>query len=447
MERIRKHWFVALLGVLSLYAAWMGSSVVRRGLFIPENTSSLYGWDTSFYYFWLRSAALDFDIDFENDLELCNTLPEKDVRWAIERMTRTDTGMVANKYPIGWAVFEIPFFLLGHGTSLALDQAGVDVRTDGFGKVYEAFLYVGALFYAAIGLWLTYLLLRRYFEPEASWAALLSVWLAGFLIYYQLSQYAMSHNFVYLCVVSSFYWALAIREMPPLKRNWAMLGLSVGLLLITRPQAGLYLLFPFFVVVLEILRRKGTIRGAAVCTFIILLFVSLQLAAWKALYGSWIIYSYQGEGFRWGDAEWVNTLFSPHHGLMYWQPVFAVGTLGLIVFVVRQRDWQLWWIPVSFAAVVYLNAAWETWWYGVAFGGRAYEGVTLFATLGVAGLLQFAERMGAVAHTLARLLLLALVVWNIGVLEVFIYNWQTGISVADQVTYGEFWEAIRERWF
>lgn len=425
----------------------MGSGGVRSNLSSGSHASSLYGWDTSFYYFWLRSPVLDGDVDFSNDIEICDTLPDVQKQWAFEHLNRSESGLISNKYPVGWAIFQLPWFLGGHATAMILEKSGVDVRTDGFGKVYESFVYIGSLFYASLSLWLTYRLLRRFFEWQPSGEGLFVACLSGFLIYYQLNQYAMAHSVTYLCVVSAFYWTLAIREMPPLKRNWAMLGVSVGMLLLTRPQAGLYLLYPFAVAVVEIVARRATLRAASVCTVIIVAIASIQLLAWKWLYGTWLIYTYEGEGFLWRKPAIVETLFDPFHGLFYWHPAFLIGILGMLGFVVTQRNRLMWWIPVSFLAIVYLNAAWETWWYGAAFGGRAYEGATFYVCLGVAWLLAQAEAMGPKWANSLKVLLLLLVIWNVGLLEVSIYNWQSGLSMEEPITWGRFWEAIRLRWF
>lgn len=447
MQAIRQNWFLALLGLMAVYAAWVGSGAVRINLSEDSRASTLYGWDTSFYYFWLRSPVLDGDVDFSNDIEISDTLPEVQREWALNGLGRTDEGLIINKYPVGWAVFHLPWFVGGHVASIALSELGLEVRTDGFGNVYEFFLYTGSLFYATLAMWLTYQLLCRFFSWKESVAGGLAVWASGFLIFYQINQYAMSHGVVYLCVASSFYWALAIRDDSRAMRKWVSLGLSVGLLLITRPQAGVYLIYPFLLVVVEILTRRTRPLPVVVCTAVVFSISLIQLVAWKLLFGSWFVYSYEGEGFLWGNPALMETLFDPFHGLVYWHPIFLVGFVGLIGFVVTSRDRLMWAMPVSFLAVIYVNASWENWWYGAGFGGRAYEGATLFACFGVSWLVKRSEEWNAVALNLFRALLLILVLWNIGVLEVCIYNWQTGLSLEEPITWSMFWDAIRERWF
>jgi len=443
MDAFRKFWFPVVFAILAIYAVWLGSAAVRSSFSSVEKPSSIYGWDTSFYNFWLRSLAFDQDVDFSNEIELCDTLPGQQKRFALNGLPRTDTGLVPNKYPIGWAVFHLPWYIVGHGVAKGLELAGFEVRTDGFGKVYELFLYTGSVFYAVLSLWLTYLLMRRFFGKRYAATALWVVMVCGFLVYYQFGQYAMAHNLTYLCVVSVCYWAFAIREMPPLASNWVMLGLSTGLLLITRYQAGVYLVFPFILVVIEILRRRTGVKAVVYGTLVLLGIVALQLAAWKVLYGSWIVYSYQGEGFRWGEPEIWKSLADPFHGLFYWHPIFLLGLAGLLGFLVQLRQPVFFLILASVAAVVYVNSAWETWWFGAAFGGRAYEGITLFVCFGIAWILEKTDKAGFGIGIGVKLVLLALGIWSLGVLEVCVFNWRSGISLEEPVTHAEFWNAIK----
>lgn len=447
MVKFRKIWFTIVFAILAFYAIWLGSASTRSSLQDPEKPSSIYGWDTSFYHFWLRSAVFDQDVDFSNEIELCDTLPRSQKRFALNDLPRTERGLVPNKYPIGWAVFHLPWYLAGHGVAKGLEAAGVEVRSDGFGKVYEVFLYAGSVSYAVLSLWLTYLLLRRFFSQRISFTALSVALVCGFLVYYQFGQYAMSHSLTYLCVVAVFYWALAIREMPPLASSWVLLGLSTGLLLITRYQAGVYLIYPFAVVVIEILRRRTSVKAVTLGTLGLLLVVSLQLIAWKALYGSWIVYSYQGEGFRWANPEIWKSLFDPFHGLVYWHPIFLVGFLGLVGFLIKAKQPLLYLTVVSICSVVYVNAAWETWWFGASFGGRAYEGVSLFLCFGLAWLLDWSERFGIGSEIGIKFALLVLGVWSLGVLEACVFNWRSGLSLEEPITYVEFWDGIRSVWF
>ncbi len=438
-----------LLALLASLAVFAGSRLTVREIANPEASSTLFGWDTAFYHMWLRSTLMDGDVDFENDIQICDTLTEEDRGLALQGIPRTATGMVPNKYPIGWAAFHAPWFALGHGTALGADALGFEVRTDGFGSVYEAWLYFGSVFYAGVSLWLTWLLLRRFFGERIAWESLVLVWASSFLVFYQLRQYGMAHGLTYLCMVSAYFWSFAIRDFPPLGRNWALLGLSVGMLMVTRYQAGVYLLFPAAVALCELLTRRAGFRQAFCCVAAMAVPIALQLAAWKLLFGSWLVYTYQGEGFNWESPEWYRSLFDANHGLFYWHPVFLVGLLSCLVFIFSGRERLSWVWLLSMGLTYAVNAAWHCWWFGFSFGNRAYEGVTFFVFLGVGSLLAALEAApwGRVPKLLLYGVLGAFAFWNIGVLEVIQYPWATEISLEGAESYGDLAHAIWDHLF
>lgn len=439
----------ALLFAVGTLAVFTGGRLAFKEATSPWAVSSLYGWDSSFYYFWLRSVVLDGDIDFENEVLLCDSLPEEDRDLAINGLGRTDTGLVRNQYPVGWAVFYLPWFALGHGAALLGDALGAEVRTDGFGKVYESALLFGSGVFAAASLWFTLQLLLRFFDKEIAWASLVLVWASSFLIFYQLRQYGMAHGLAYLCVSSAFYWAFAIRDTPTLRRGWVMLGASVGLLAITRSQAVLYLIFPALVVLEVLWRRRAQGALGALCLLVVAFPVALQLFAWKKLYGTWLVYTYQGAEFNWSNPEWYRALFDANHGLFYWHPIFVIGLVGLIVFSFSTRVSWAWSWFVTIGLVYVVNASWSCWWFGYSFGSRAYEGVTLFAFLGVGALLQEGRSLTGFRFFKPCLYvaLCGLSLWNIGILGAVQYPWITGISLEGAESYRDLALAIVDMWF
>lgn len=447
MKTLLERGWGIFLGLLVLAAVFLGARLTVDEIVGKRAASSIYGWDTSFYYFWLRSGVIDFDVDFSNEVRDSDGLSQSDKVLALQDLPRTEAGYVPNKYPVGWAVFHAPWFVAGHVTAITLEKAGVPVRTDGFGRVYEAFVYAGSLFYTGLSLWLTYRILAGLFSRRVAWASLVLVWVSSFLVFYQLRQYAMAHGLTYLCVVAAFHFILAIRDCPPLKRSWFFLGLSVGMLAITRYQAVVYLLFPFVLALRELFSRRASVSAGLVCVFAMALPIALQLACWKILYGSWLVYTYQGEGFLWSEPAILRALFDANHGLLYWHPVFAMGLLGFAVFVFKNREQPYWLALFSIAGVLYMNAAWHCWWFGTSFGGRAYEGVTLFVFLGVAALLDAAGRRGKVAQGSFLGLLVLLAVWNLGVLDAVMHSWKTGVGLEGAERYRDLGKAVLERWF
>jgi hypothetical protein len=90
-------WFTAILAF-----ALFVSQLVE----IPSR-SALRGHDNTLNYLWLRSLMVGGDWDFHDDPIACNTLTE-DYRTALLAAPPTATGLMPNRYGLGWALAAHP---------------------------------------------------------------------------------------------------------------------------------------------------------------------------------------------------------------------------------------------------------------------------------------------------------------------------------------------------
>ena len=170
----------------------------------------------------------------------------------------------------------------------------------------------------------------------------------------------------------------------------------------------------------------------------------MQAFAWKALYGTYFLYTYEGEGFDWLRPHLWDSLFSPHHGLFNWHPALLVGFAGFVVWVVvTPRRTEATCFAVSLLLTVYVNSAWHCWWFGDSFGGRAYEGCTLFAMLGFGWILRALAGRAVAFHIAAALGLLA-VLWSMNLLWL---SHDGPLSIGRPVPWSEKIEMTRRYWF
>ncbi|OHE89240.1 MAG: hypothetical protein A3G75_11280 [Verrucomicrobia bacterium RIFCSPLOWO2_12_FULL_64_8] len=378
----------------------------------------LQGWDDNFYYFWLPSAVIDHDLDFSNQLADRTTM-DATVRDAGLAQPRTATGLLPNKYPPGWALASLPFFLAAH----VFAPAGAT----GFEPGYLLAVWAGQLLYAAAGLWLAIKLVRRLVPGAPATTAVLSVWLASPLIYYQTARLSMSHSLVFTLAVAVFWLAQRVEDGDLRPRIWVALGFCSALLVATRNVAIVYLAIPAVLAGprLRSVKPAGWLAlGAAVPA-------AAQLAAWKVLFGSWLVYSYEGERFDFAHPHVAAVLFSPRHGWFYWHPLLLVGIAAFCVWAWRRRDGRAG--LVSLGAIIVLNAAWAVWWLGSSFGHRGFEAATLFAMLGLAVLLRAAPAGSWLRRIVASGVALA-VGWNLVLGALFLTQ---RISRGDAVTYAD----------
>ena len=366
----------------------------------------LQGWDDSFYYFWLPSVVIDHDIDFTNQLAHSGTI-DPSMRDLALTLPRTPTGLLENKYPPGWALSSLPFFLLAH---LFAPESST-----GFEPVYLVSVWLGQLWYAIVGVWLATKILTRYFSAPTAVVAALTGWLASPMVYYQTARLSMSHSVVFTLAMAVFWIALRIRDGETRPRWWILLGFLSALLVVTRNVAVVYLAMPGWIVIRKlhaaaIPRIAWLLLGAA-------LPLVLQMIAWKLLHGSWIAYSYGGERFDFGNLHLFEILFSPLHGWFYWHPITAIAIAAFVVWAANRAEGRAW--SISLVVMVVLSAAWPTWWLGSSFGYRGLEVATLFVMIGIAMLLDVVHRHRALRIIVSGVIGVA-IVWNLALLMLFL---------------------------
>ena len=385
-------------------------------MFGPAKHPMLQGWDDSFYYFWLPAVVINHDLDFSRQIERSPTI-DAAARQEMLRLDRTPTGLIPNKYPPGWAIGSLPFFLAAR----ALSPSG----STGFEPIYFVAVWLGQLLYAAVGLALAVSIVRRLIPGAPAAVAVLTVWLASPLVYYQTARVSLSHSQLFVLAMATFWLALRIAEGDRRKRMWFSLGFCSALIVVTRNVDVVYLLFPAFLLARSIRswsEAAWLALGAAGPA-------AVQVAAWKILFGSWFAYSYYTERFVFGHTHYADLLLSPRHGWFYWHPFLLVGVVAFLWWSYRRPIG--WPFVASLLAIIVLNGAWPNWWFASSFGSRGFEVATFFCMLGVAFLLvTVRERPG-----LRRLLAAcagAAITWNLLLLALFLTR---RISREDPVTY------------
>jgi hypothetical protein len=355
--------------------------------------------DARGYYIYLPSLIIDRDLDFRNEMT---------AHWgpgfspALLEDT-TPRGLVRNRYPVGFALTLLPGFLIAHGVSsaaFALTRSQV-FRPDGYSPLYQLAALTTAL---AAGL-ATMLLLHRWLtafvgvSQRRATTAILAFWVGSPYAYYYFREPLMVH------VVSTFWvtvalW-LATGPNARASKAWAGPALlaSLGFAVVTRPTN----VFLVTVMVWWLWERRSERRTSIWYYLPAAVPAMAQVFVWKALFGTWLAYSYGNERFLWGTPALWQTLWSPRHGLFLWSPLLLLAFVGLVTGS-RALDGAGRRLAVAlligFVMLWYFNSAWQTWWFGDAFGGRAFLEL---APLYVLGLALGLARMDGAARTVRRL--------------------------------------------
>lgn len=281
-------------------------------------------------------------------------------------------GRYISKYYIGTAVIQMPLFLLAH---LYAEMAGV--ATDGYSKPYMISITLSALLCLFTGLFFINKTLRQFTVSSQIRALILFVSVFGTnLFYYAISEPGMSHIYSF-ALISSFFYFL-VRYFDDLKASRLhILALLLGLIILVRPVNGLVLLaLPLAAGnytrlkngILVLFRNLRVLSGSVA---IVLVILSLQLLFYKLSTGSYLVYSYTGEGFDFTNPHFFKILFSFKKGLFLYTPVYFLAFLGGIFLWKSQRFRFLSWM-LFFIVITWVFSSWSNWWYGGSFSSRVY---------------------------------------------------------------------------
>lgn len=280
-------------------------------------------------------------------------------------------GSRLNKYTLGVALLVAPFFLVTHGLVLLFGGPAT-----GFGLPYILGVVAAGTFYGIMALRLIQRLMRQFNMPPWLVVAVpLLLLLATNLTYYVVRQPAMSH--VYSLFLFAAFCNLAVDWLRH-NRLWqmALMGLCLGLIILIRPTNGIIALFPLLIYVAS-WRGLGTRlvfigRYAWQLPVALLLFalpLALQMLYWKAATGSYLVYSYNEEGFNFLRPMILHGLFHWRNGWLLYSPVMMLALAGLWWRRHQQRG-VVQPLAMLTALHIYIIFSWWCWWYGGCYGMR-----------------------------------------------------------------------------
>lgn len=324
------------------------------------------------------------------------------------------TNRVGTKYPYGVALLQAPFWLAAH----ALHPAA-----DGYSRLEQKSVDVAAATYFVLGLCLLYGTLRRGGYSAGVVALTLAALALGTnLAHYALYETGMCH--IYSFAGFALLLALLLRPGPPwwspatpAGRRWGIAA-TAALLTVIRPIDGL--------LVLPLLLWPGAARpvaaaGAgraigAVLAMGLLLWLP-QLVYYRYLHGSWLVYSYGGEGFPyWLHPRLAKIWLAPNNGSLLYNPLLALVLGPGLWQLARQRGWWAAWVGGSWLLLSYVYAAWWDGHLGCGYGGRGFvDSYPLLAWAAAAGLAWLLARPAA-GRWVGAALVAALVGYNLYVM-------------------------------
>ena len=368
-----------------------------------------------FYYFaYLRSIAVDRDVNFHNDYELIGLGDKRHL------FTPTPTGYAQSAWTIGPAIVWSPFFGAAHLAALPLSKVRPNVSADGTSYPYRQAICIAGLFYGLLGAYFTWRLCGLFAARHAAVAATALAIGGSFMFWYIVCEPSMTHAPA-MASIAGFAWLWAATLERRTTWQWVALGALGGLMADIRWQSAIYGALPLIESSLRAWRairgrdhaalRQLAIGAAAGSAAFLAAFLP-QMLAWKAIYGTYLAVSPIGPQIRFNDPHWVDVLWSSRNGLLSTSPILILGVIGFALLGRHQRIVGAA-FAVSCALMVLFNSMIQDWWGSAAYGGRRFDGAVPLLAVGVAMVLDAGRRIIASRPLVpAAMLLAAAVTWN-----------------------------------
>ena len=306
-----------------------------------------------------------------------------------------------NAHPIGVAVMQTPFFLIGH----ALTKWS-NLSPDGFTLYYQHAAGLAGVFWAIAGLALLRRFLLRRFTDGVTAVTLLALLGGTGLMHY--ATYDSSYSHVY-----SFFLAAALLNVTedwwkqPTQWRSLLLGIVAGLIILTRHTNVLLLAaVPLYGVVdvnsLRTAVQQITERMVPIVVTLAVAALAIlpQLAIYHAATGQFIVSSYGDLTFNFRSPHLWGVLFSVQKGLFFWSPLLLAAIAGFFLNRQPTRSFALA-TALIFVADAYLIASWWDWQFGASYGHRGFIDLLPFFAIGLAGFFAWAAERRVRAQAVA----------------------------------------------
>lgn len=354
---------------------------------------------------------------------------------------RLDNGKRFDKYFVGTAVLQAPFFAIGH----AWAHLSATHDESGFSRPYQVSIYMAALFYTFLGLVFIRFLLASY-DLNLFWIFFLqaSVIFCTPMLNYMHWDASYSHVYSFFLVSGFLYFS---RQFLLYESGRMLFGVFVflGMIFLVRPVNVLALLFlPFLAenfwqfkdALFSAFNKhyKTTIIAVLTC-FVI---YQVQCLTWYFQTGHWFYYSYGEETFIWSEPHIADFLFSYRKGFFLWAPWFFIALLvGILFHVLRGKWFRLCWFIGSFMLTVYVLSCWWYWSYGGSIGSRPM--IDFYPAL-----IAFVAPAFARSSGLLRWIVLAAAPVCAYVMVIQVYQYQRGILTYDEMDRTTYWKVFLE---
>jgi hypothetical protein len=338
--------------------------IYSNGLNGPPIRADGYG-----YYAYLTSLIIDHGLSFSSAL---SHLPAGTHPVDYGLSVVPETGRMVDRYSLGIAVLELPFFLVAH---IYAKLSGIPA--DGYSGPYQFAAGVSAIFYLLIGTVAIYDTIRRFKSPNIAFVTTALIVFATNVFHYATYDASFSHAYSFaltaLLVWLSWLYRAGTAHSRPLLLG---MGLVCGLLMLVRTTNAILFLIPVAVLLEAAIAdkdyRKALVRSVFLGTMCLVIWAP-QIVAWHHATGKWFSNPYHAvlseAHFNWTRPELINFLFSVRKGALFWTPLILLSLLGYRKFVSQAGIYAVS-VGVVLLLQVYVCASWYCWFFGGSYGSR-----------------------------------------------------------------------------
>lgn len=424
--------------MLTLWIGLLSSCLLWNSYSLFSYKGYILGIDDNFYFAWARSIVLDGDVDFSNDFEFVatnNKLGATQEHFAayLNNAQETVTGYLPNKYGMGMGLAALPLLYLAKAL-FEIYAALFGVQPNDFSSIYPWVYLLNSITFGFLGLALSYKVLESGFGKKIALCSIVIGVLGlpiGYYIWFEPTMaHAISFGFATIFLISAIHWMKTLKKYSQNKGLkplfWASLamGFSLGVSCTIRFTNVLFALVPFIFAVKVWKNLDGTYAVSlprigffclALATMAALIGFSPQLIAWKKIYGSWILYTYQGGTLSIWPKYAFKILFGLRNSLFVWSPLAIIAVVGLFIGASSGKVFPLSGLIVL-GSFVWVYGSWEGYSLGHGYGMRGLVDCSFFFFLGFAEIMKTLKGRALEKPFLLKigaLLILFLVLWNL----------------------------------
>ena len=302
---------------------------------------------------------------------------------------QSNTGAMVDKYTMGTALLQLPFFLVAHLITLLLNPIGAT----GFTEYYQIANGVSAAIWYFIGAVFAYKTVCKYIPKKFALLAVIVCTFGSNLFHYATYDASFSHVYSFAMISIFIYWIHMEKtfytESKCSKRLFYLLGgVIYGLIILIRvTDATVILLYCLFNItgVKDLKNRIKDIASSKIVFFGIGAIIAFlpQMMYWKITTGKFLMNSYgvTDAGFKYlNSPKIIQVLFVPERGIFFWCPVLLVGVILGIIW--KDRIKPMFFCSVIFFCVyIYVIASWHSFTLAGGYSHRIFVNIMMLFML------------------------------------------------------------------